>query len=567
MHSLPLPFPPRSPAGPWLLACIGPCLLAQAPPTGEAYRLAADAYRLQQVGDLEGALRAAEAALALEPRHPQLLALKRNLLFSAGDLEAAEALNQALQVLRPEAPEPRLFQAYLRQRQGRLDEALQATREVEALPSLPKADRRQARLLEVDLLQALRRPGEALAVLDALDGAQSLEVESRRGFLLLSAGRPDQARTAFEAALALQPDPAKHRILLLGLRDAARSSNNPEVELKALQELHAREPADRQISLDLAYALLSRHRDAEALDVFSQTLDALSPPGAWLDAGYAAKRLGRNREAAAYFARGLDARRAAGLQNPRLEYGLRREVESLGRQWGLVSGTAYRQGGLVPGIASQQRILQEGLEIYWQPPFLAREGRMVQVFVQAFETLHSGSPGETGEPTLQGAIGVRAKPFASQNLVLAAQKLVRLGTFALDDWLFRAAYSLDEGTDLRPWQNDWPWWSLYTEGDSFARSGRYLHQLEIRAGHAWRLPTAGGRNVLAPHLVLAGDYDSRLEPGVAGGVGAGVSIRHWFREDAHRAPASWIELTLQGRAQLTSASRGGGVFLTLTCWF
>lgn len=567
MPPTPMPSLRRLPHGAGLLAATACCLSAQAPLAGDAYRLAAEAYRLQGTGDPEGALRATEAALALAPGHPQLLTLKRDLLFATGQLEAAEAVNRTLMAHAPEAPGPHLFLAYLRQRQGRLEEALREARGVEALPSAPEAERRQASLLEADLLQALHRPKEALAILDALGGTPSLEVESRRAFLLLADGRPDPARQAFEAALALQPDPARRRTLLLGLRDAARSSHHPEVELKALQDLHAQDPASRQVALDLAYALLARHRDAEALAVFSKALDAHSPPGAWLDAGYAAQRLGRNREAATYFSRGLDARRAAGLQDPRLEYGLRREVESLERQWGLVSGTAYRQGGLVPGITSQQRILQEGLEAYWQPPVLAREGRMVQVFAQVFETLYSGSPGATGGPTLQGVIGVRAKPFATQNLVFAAQKLVRLGTFALDDWMFRGAYSLDEGLDLRPWQDDWPWWSLYTEGASFARSGRYLHQLEIRAGHAWRLPAAGGRNVLAPHLVLAGDYDSRLDPRYAGGVGAGASLRHWFREDAHHAPASWIELTLQGRAQLTSASRGGGIFLTLTCWF
>ncbi|HEY3400821.1 MAG TPA: tetratricopeptide repeat protein [Geothrix sp.] len=543
--------------------------VAQAPPPleGETYRLAEEAYRRQQAGDLPGALRAADGALALAPEHPQLLGLKQDLLFAAGSLEEADALNRRLLERQPGDPRLRLFRIYLRQRQGRLAEALQDAAQLADLPGIPADSRRQARLAMADLLQAQKRPAEALAALDPLKEERTLDVQSRRAFLMLAAGQPELACPAFEGALGLAPDPAQRRTLLLGLRDASRTAKRPDGELKALQDLRAQDPADRGIALDLAYAFLARHRDPEALDQFSAALDAQSPPGAWLDAGYAAKRLGRNADAARFFSRGLDARDAAGQRNPELDYGLRREVEGLNRTWGLVSGTAYRQGGLLPGIASQQKILQQGLEAYWQPEFFARNGRMIQVFAQAFETLYSGSPGTTGGPTVQGVVGVRAKPLASENLVLTAQKLIKLGRYSQDDWMFRAAYSRDEGMDLRPWQDDWTYWTLYTEGAAFARTGHYIHQGEIRAGHAWRLPFAGGRDVIAPHLVLAGDFDNRLDRRYAGGVGLGASLRHWFREDRHQAPASWLEFTLQGRAQLTGASRGGGLFLTLTCWF
>ena len=559
---------PPSALGHGLLLLSAVPVLAQAPPSLEtaAYGLTEAAYRAQKAGDLPGALRSVAEALALNPGHPQLLALKFDLLYAAGALPEADAVLADLLAREPSITRHRLSRVYLRQRQGRTAEALQEATRL-ANEAGPAAVRRSARLAMADLLQALGRPAEGLAELAPLEAEAVLEVQSRRAFLLLAAERPGPACLAFQAALDLGPDPDQRRNLLHGLCDAARGAHQPDLELKALEALHAQEPGDHRATLQLAYAYLARHRDAEALDQFSAGLDPRSPPGAWLDAGYAAKRLGRNAEAARLFSGGLDSRNASGPHDPGLDFGLRREVESLRRTWGLVSGSAYRQGWLTPGLVPQQKILQQGLEAYWQPEGLARNGRMVQVYAQTFESVYSVGEGTTGGPTLQGVLGVRAKPFESENLVLGAQKLLKLGRYTLSDWMFRAAYSRVEGLDLCPQQRDWAYWSIYTEGDAFARSGRYVHQLEVRGGHAWGLPGGGGLNVLAPYLVLAGDYDSRQAPQAAGGIGLGASLRHWFRETPHQAPASWIELTVQARARLSTATRGGGLFLTLTCWF
>lgn len=459
----------RSSFGPCLFLLTGTWLAAQTPPplVSEAYRLAEETYRLQKAGDLPGAMKSIEAALSAAPDHPQLLRLKLDLLFASGSLPASEALRQKLAAQLPGDATLALFEVYLRQREGRTEEALALAARLVETPEVPAEVRRQARLAS-------------------------------------------------------------------------------------------------------AYIHLARHEDAAALEQFSAALGAQSPPSAWQDAAYAAKRRGRNAEAARLFARALDARDSAGTPgaDPALDYGLRREVESLRRTWGVLAGTAYRQGGLFPGVVSEQRILQQGLEAYWQPEILARDGRMVQFFVQAFENLHNGHEGTTGGPTVQAGAGLRVKPLASQNLVLSVQKLFQGGRLALDDWLFRAAYSRDQGLDLRPWQRDWSYWSFYTEGASFAKSGHYTHQVELRAGHTWRLAAVGGGNMVSPHLVLAGDYDNRLPMDrTAAGLGVGLSLRHWFREDRHQAPASWLDLTLQGRVRLNQASRGSGLFITLTVSF
>lgn len=547
---------------------LGPMALSQAPPLrGEAYRLAEESYRLQAAQDLMGALNLVDTALTKSKEHPQLLALKRDLLYAMGSLPEADALNEDLLAKAPGDAKLRLFRIYLRQRQGRLTEALEDAQQLEGDPGVSPDDRRQTRLVMADLFQAQGRHTEALKVLMPYSGEAELGVQSRRAFLLLADGQFASACQAFENALHLSPNRDQQRTLLQGLCDGARKTKQADLELKALEDLRRLNPQDRRAALELAYAYVVRHRDAEALDHFSAGLDEQSLPGAWLDAAYVAKRLGRNSEAVRYFSRGIDARRASGQTSPEFDYGLRREVETLSRSWGLVSGTFYRQGILLPGVASQEKLLQQGLEAYWQPEFLTRNGRMVQVFAQVFENLYSGNSATTGGPTLQGVVGVRAKPFSSENVVFTAEKLVALGHYSLNDWMFRAAYSADAGLDLRPWERDWNYWSLFTEGATFAKTGQYVHQLEVRAGHAWRMSTSDGRDVLAPHVVLAGDYDNRVASQYAGGFGIGASLRHWFREDQHHAPASWMELTLQARAQLGSTSRGKGLFLTLTGWF
>ncbi len=543
-----------------------------APLQGEAYRKTEEAYSLQKVGDHQGALEAVDGALALAPNHPDLLRLKQEVLLAVGSLDLADALNGELLKKTPSDASLRLFRVYLRQRQGRLAEGSTEAAGIVTLPGISPEIRRQACLVLVDLLQAQEKPVEALAALEVIKDERSVEVLSRKAFLLQALNRPEDACSAFTDALSLEPEGAERRTLLQGLRAAARTAGRSDEEFSVLQQLHVLDPADRQSSLDLAYALLNRKRDPEALKLFQEALAPGSAEGAWLDAAYLAKRLGRNTEAARCFRAALDARKDIGTTGSssaskiEQDFGIRREVEGLERTWGVVLGTSYRQDTFLPG-ATSQKILQQGLEVYWQPKALALNGRNVQFFTQAFENLYTDPKGVTGGPTLQGVFGVRAKPFSSQNLVLTAQKMVKLGSGTLDDWMFRAAYSRDKGQDLCPWKDRWTYWSLYTEGASFARTGQYVHQLETRLGESWRLPVNGGRNVLSPYLVLAGDYDSRAVDRTAGGFGLGLTLRRWFRQDAHRAPASWVELTLQERAKLTKATRADGFFVTLTCWF
>ncbi len=456
-------------------ALVIPSLLqAQAPLSapleGEAYRLAEEAYRYQASGNAKEALRFADLALQVVGDHPQVLALKRDLHFSLEEWAEAEKLNDRIVAKYPQDSAPLLFRVYLRQKQNRLEEAIQASELARAHPALS----------------------------------------------------PEQ---------------------------------------------------NRQLHLATAYVHLARKADWEALRAFEAGLaDAKGPRYALLDAGYVAKRLGDEEKAAGFFAAALALEEKGGdTLDLKQRYGLRRETESLSRTWGAVAGTYFREGGALggylPGSAPKSRSVQQGVEFYYQPRFLTKNGRYVQLYAQAFQNLYSKQGDAVGHKTLQGSVGLRAKPFSNYNFVLAAQKLVKVGDYAMDDWLFRAAYGMDYGTDLRPWETLWPYWTLYTESASYAKDGHFNQQLETRLGMNWRFAKTGGQNLLIPHVVLAGDHDNRMQDSTALALGAGLSYRRWFRQSPTKAPASWIELTIQGRTRLTESKRAEGLYVTLSCWF
>ena len=553
---------------PLLLALLSLPAQAQLRPVPPEAQLAGeDAYRLQRGGDPHGALLAIERALQQAPGHPEWRRLKLDLLADTGALAEAEALSGQLAAESPGDARLVLQRVYLLQRLGRPEEAVLCGSGL-LEPGIAPDLQRSARLALADLRQAMGQPGPALAVLAPAAEDPDPEIQSRRGFILLRQGFAAEAGQAFSLALQGDLDPARRRSLLQGHLEAGRMAGNQAGVVRDLEELQRLDPENGTLGLELAYAQLGVGHDPEAFAAFQAALGPEAPPAAWLDGAYTARRLGRNRQAAAWFTKGLEVRRQLpeyqGDAEP--EFGLRREVEALDRSWGISLGSFYRQGGLLPGVFSSQKALQQGLDVFWQPGALARDGRNVQFFAEGFENLWSSARGATGGPTVQWALGARAKPFRQQNLVVGAERLFRGGELALSDWMLKAGYSLDRGVDLRPWDRRWPFLSVFTEGASLARSGRYLQSLEAKLGESYRFDLAPA-TAWTPHLVLAGDHDSRDPSQTATGIGAGLQMRTWFRGTDVKAPASWFEVSIQARARLTDSGREDGLFLRANLWF
>jgi hypothetical protein len=394
-------------------------------------------------------------------------------------------------------------------------------------------------------------------------------------FALLALDRKEEALAAAAVATKLAPTPQERATMVkteinlladLGQKAAARAR---------LERASSDGSLAAASDLDMAYLGVRVGDDATAANRFrhAKQVDALTG-SALLDAAYAAKRSADNAEAIDYFKAAIDENAAGTLPlSAQSLFETRREVAGLERTWGAYATLAYGAVGVMPSAPQAPplvggNLLQAGSEIYWRPPVIGnRDGRTVEIFARAFETLSDGTSGPTGAPTLQGSVGARAKPFSAINLVIEGAHLFAIGNDARNDWLARVAFSHGQGTDLRFDAPDWTMWQVYAEYDRFFTTPETLGSFEGRIGRSFRVDAISDRLVLTPFLALGGAYDSLLATPAALGAGPGVALRWWFREDKYTAPLSYVDLNVQYRFKLAGDDRARGVFVGLTLAF
>jgi hypothetical protein len=411
-----------------------------------------------------------------------------------------------------------------------------------------------------------KRPGEAAAALSGL-AADSYEVRSRLAMAADAAGKPAEAAPAQAAAAELAPTPESRAYMLRGevmslvaleRRDAARRVFDAGLAGGALK---ASPP------MDLAMVAVAVGDDETALASFreAEAQGALQGRAA-LDAAYAAKRLGRDEDAVRYFRLGLARARAGEFTlAPQAELDLRRDVATISRRWGFNGYVGYGGAGAAaaaPPAGGGQGVTQAGGEVYWRAGGY-RRGRTLEVFGRAFETVASERGDATGGQTLQGWLGVRHKPFESQNLVLEGSRMIALGRQARDDWMLRGAYSAGDGLDLRLDRRSWPMWSAYVDAAHIVDAGQTLGAGEVRLGRSFRVGAdADGGLVLSPFLGAGGGYDDGLDRPLALGWGPGLAGRYWTGGTLDQAPRSYVEMALQYRWRITGDERADGLFAT-----
>ena len=308
-------------------------------------------------------------------------------------------------------------------------------------------------------------------------------------------------------------------------------------------------------SLTQAYAYLRQGNDHQGLVAF-QSGFALGAGAAfhYADAAYAAKRLGDNATAAAYFRFALDLDEVANTFGPQKQFGYRRETEVLERQFGVLIGSPYAAGLL--------NVWQVGAEGYWQPSaFGYRNGRVVQVFARAFENIRNGDVGAVGTASQQAGVGVRYKPLATHNLMVTGERLMALGEHAIDEWLVRVGYSTGVGTDLSVDRGWWPSWQVFAEASWYVLGSRLLCGGEARYGPTLPLPM-WPRLTVNPHALAAVEFDTASAPKLVDALGPGINLRLWFDEDRYRAPRGWLEIHASYR--WADAGRGDGPMLRAT---
>ncbi|WP_423972107.1 NfrA family protein [Comamonas thiooxydans] len=339
-------------------------------------------------------------------------------------------------------------------------------------------------------LQALLAAGQKAQALEEVDQTLQLQPDAVEVLALRSRLRHEQgmteaanadARTALQmGGLSLSSE--VDLLLQLGRRDEAAARF-----AQAVSEPELQQSADP----NLAYLAVRVGDDRSALSIFNRARDqSRLPDTALRDGAYAASRLAENEQSIDYFKQAIAAAHEGRLaMTPQQQYETRREVADRDRSWGINTLLGYR--GIALGAAGAQPglygdVAQLVSEVYWRPQKFG-DGRFWELYGGAAQTVYSRHDVPTGGETTQGAVGVRAKPLSDHNLILAAERRVRIGSLSSNDWLLRMGYSGGMGTDLRV---DVPSWNTF---NMYAEVGRFIHRkqnyatFEAQAGRSFRM--------------------------------------------------------------------------------
>jgi hypothetical protein len=332
------------------------------------------------------------------------------------------------------------------------------------------------------------------------------------------------------------------------------------------------------IRASLGYVLLKTGDLNGARAVFEETVRR-DPSAIMLydELGYLNLRLGDEEAADRWFRKAIDAHRQETLSDPKeitardeRVYRLRSEVAQIENTFDGTLYSVFRQGSGNGAPNPTGRSLtqsQGGVEAAYRLPIPGLgHGRMIQAFGRVLWGYKPDSLRIRGN-SYQGGIGIRAKPLASQNLVLSFERLVSLGSAARDDWLARIGYSWSLGTSFDPFRTSWPYVTVYGDAALAFPTGPDLFLTgEVRAGQSWRI---GERFSVTPHIVIVG---SRQEDGPVTTrlieAGPGIALKYYFDDSAYRAFGANAEVLLQYRAKLGGNSTGtSGAAATLVMSF
>lgn len=444
---------------------------------------------------------------------------------------------------------------------------------------LSPTDRDHQRLLVNALSRAGRyQEADAAATVLLVANTRDVSVLAQRGALRQKLGWFELAQKDWEAALLFSAQgPSATDVSTAGL--SAVAEIGLLIELGRTSE--ARQRFDAALAtgstgefagvadIDMAYLAARVGNDHQALAAFDRA-DAAGklPNTAYQDAAYSALRSRRDEQAAAYFKRTIDDVGALTLDmEPQLLFATRRAVADVTRPGGVIASMSYRGAAsdLSATPVASADSLQVGVEGYWRP-WGHQNGRYVELFARAFQTLHNKN-GATGSETLQTAIGTRFKPFTEQNLVGSFSR-VFFPNRGRSDWLAQLGYSLDIGTELRVDVASWWTTRISAEMGYFFNAQQNYALAEFQAGRSHRIGDGNAKNsgrwVVFSHLSLSAGYDGAATEKTAVGMGPGVTIRRWFREDTHNAPRSYIDWTVQYRVPVGGAERSKGLFVGVT---
>jgi len=529
---------------------------------GDAFKAAEAAYAAISRGDLAQAEAQARIAMTLQPDSADAVRLLMDVLSRRG--QAAEALNVANSaIVRGVAdPDLRAARGFLLAAQGHHSQAIDDFTAALMTPNLPADRARALRVALADSAAASQKNALVLETLAPLAGENTYDIQARAGFAAFSLEKYDQASKAFAAALAAATTDEQRMAAMKGQAQSEASLGHGEAAGALVVKFLGAYPA---CDMDVAYLLLRLGDDNTALATFEGRCKDAMTAASHLDAAYAANRQNDNAKAATHFKAALDKNRAAAAPafDAVTEFGIKRSVDSLERQFGISAGAFYRAGRTDAGNVGQGIV-----EAYWQPPVIGnREGRILQIYGRAgLNALTPGASSSFQTDSTQGAVGVRYKPFSDLNLLVAGERLFPIGDAAMTDWLLRAGTSFGFNTDLQPARTSYWTGNLYGEAAYFVAQDRFIGTMEGRLGLDTRVGNSP-RLLASLYASGASAYDSAERTKYAHAVGVGTGLRYWFRETAYRAPSSFIQVDVMYRWKLGPTDRAAGLVLQTSLSF
>lgn len=186
--------------------------------------------------------------------------------------------------------------------------------------------------------------------------------------------------------------------------------------------------------------------------------------------------------------------------------------------------------GAILGIPSSSPF--GAVEVAWRPPVFGYQNGRVFEFIARSQWLNERYSFRPDPDTYQTIVGVRFKPFMSQNFKLGLERFFKGGSITEDNWLGRVLWSFNRGHDFLPLYDlhtglpikKEPYISLYLEGGRFFEKEKtVLLYGDGRLGYTFRLDP---NLIFSPYTysIGSGNLNSRIKA-VAIEAGLGASLK------------------------------------------
>ncbi|MCF6215838.1 MAG: hypothetical protein L3J58_06655 [Emcibacter sp.] len=367
--------------------------------------------------------------------------------------------------------------------------------------------------------------------------------------------KPPAIVNPIKAALNIPPDEPKKEKNPLVADTPSAPKNIPPHKTK--------EPAPWRHAAGQGYDAYRRGDYSIAIMHFEQALKFVPEDKPLrLQLAYAYKILGQNDKAAANFKKVIDHSDSG-------SFAIKREIEQLENRFNITSYAIYRDESSNHRQLSGPDLTQSqaGLEVSYQPEKIGfNNGRKLQLYGRLMSGMTPGRF-EPDPDSFQAGLGLRLKPLPDHNLVFSAERLIKIGNFARNDWMLRAGYSRDYGTDFREDKNNWWGYSLYLDAAMIDPSDPDIF-LTAQAISGYNMALSSGL-VLQPRMtgLITWQKDS-FEQASLIEAGPGLNIRYYFNDTKYEAYRSHIDLTIEYRLKISGNSIGGsGPVVSLMIYF